>query len=386
MHKRLCAIQMHYTDIFPGLKENNCVSTMIQSGLFDDVVIVAADVEQNKVLQNYASDWGVELHLGAVENVTQRLFEISQKYGANSILRVLPQWYFIDVAFVESMLETLESQDADYLIVPTDFDFRFGGDVFSGRFLETLLHDFENMTDCPRQYLFNPWGYVNAFGHPSLKLIEHKDVPQCSNDDFVEFRARYNDVWPEQWDKADTPQAPYKMCHEYISNDMAALDIACGHGSGSKFLIDQGCQSVVGVDVSQAAIDHCQNKFLDDKRLSFHCGDALGIDFVSEQFDLIVTIHTMEHVSDDMAFLDKLKSWLKPGGTIVLEVPLLMRLPFKDSDQPFSDGHIREYYPRPLVDLFQNFFMITKQFGVSRGFYVEPNKARNAMMIIGQRT
>ncbi len=385
MNKRLCAIQMHYTDIFPGLNENNCVSALRQSGLFDDIVVVAADVVQNETLRDYASRWGVDIRLGAVENVTQRLYEVSQEYGAQSILRVLPQWYFVDVDYIKNMLEILETQDADYVIVPNDFDFRFGGDVFSARFLETLYHDFEKMDDCPRQHLFNPWGYVNAFGHDPLNLIEFNGVPQYSDDDFVNFRARYNAVWPEQWDKADTPQAPYKMAVEYITQDTAALDIACGHGSGSKSLIDQGCKSVVGVDVSQSAIDQCQEKFRDDTRLTFQCGDALDIQFEPEQFDLIVTIHTMEHVRDDYAFLEKLQSWLKPGGTIVLEVPLLMRLPFKDSDQPFSDGHIREYYPGPLVELFEKFFTITKQFGVSRGFYVEPSKARNAMMIIGQR-
>lgn len=57
-------------------------------------------------------------------------------------------------------------------------------------------------------------------------------------------------------------------------------------------------------------------------------------------FDLIVSIQTMEHVVDDDLFLERCESWLKPGGIIVLEVPLLMRYPFSESAEPYSDYHI----------------------------------------------
>ena len=93
----------------------------------------------------------------------------------------------------------------------------------------------------------------------------------------------------------------------------------------------------------------------------------------------------MEHVINDYLFLEKCKSWLKPGGIIVLEVPLLMKYPFSESAEPYGHYHIREYEVGALQSLFSEHFKIIDSYGVSRGFYTHIENSRNATLLVGRK-
>ena len=180
---------------------------------------------------------------------------------------------------------------------------------------------------------------------------------------------------------------PYDLASNFLaeSNDMNVLDIACGFGTGSVYLKQSGAKNVTGADISEEAVNHCISKYCDIEGLNFLCGDALVLDFPENELDLIVTIHTMEHVIDDNLFLKKLKSWLKPGSKIVLEVPLLMKYPFAESSEPYGHYHIREYEVGSLVNQFKKYFDLIDAYGVNRGFYTELKNARNAVLVVGQK-
>ncbi len=122
------------------------------------------------------------------------------------------------------------------------------------------------------------------------------------------------------------------------------------------------------------------------ERLSFVASDYVGLNFARDSFDLITSIHTMEHVKDDVDFLLRCRSWLREGGYIVLEVPLLMKRPFSDSSEPLNPFHVREYSVAGLSDLVTQFFHIINVYGVTRGYYVEPTKARNAVLVVARKS
>jgi len=42
MSNRLCVVQMHYTDLFPEIHNNNAVSKLLESDVVDHVVIEVA--------------------------------------------------------------------------------------------------------------------------------------------------------------------------------------------------------------------------------------------------------------------------------------------------------------------------------------------------------
>ncbi len=388
MKKRACFIQMHYTDITDNLKRYNPLKKIKNSELFDEVVIAAADVKENKVLEEWAAFWQVKIRFGNKENVLARFLSIAEELSVSTVLRIIPTWYFLDIKYVKKLILELENRGADYINVPRDYDFRFSGDVFSISFLGKLNSFFSSSKGDYNYAKFNPWGFIDTFDDiGSLKIFDIHQSPIYSHEMFKKFKRIYNKVWPEHWDKADRPQMSYSIVKKYISGDTSrVLDIACGYGAGTKEILDAGAYEVVGADVSPKIITYCKNKFADEKKLSFVTLDGEQFDFSEHQFDIIVSIHTMEHICNEKLFLNNIRKSLKKNGIFILEVPLLMKYPFADSEEPYGDAHIREYHPTALVSLFSKYFEIIDTYGMSRGFYVGLEKARNAALLIGSNS
>ena len=59
MKKRICIIQMHYTDITEYLNNYNAVDKIVNSDIFDKIVIAAADIKENQCLINWAKRWNI---------------------------------------------------------------------------------------------------------------------------------------------------------------------------------------------------------------------------------------------------------------------------------------------------------------------------------------
>lgn len=66
------------------------------------------------------------------------------------------------------------------------------------------------------------------------------------------------------------------------------------------------------------------------------------------RFDLICAFEVLEHIEDDHAALALWRSWLKPGGTLLLSVPAHMKL-WTARDE--WAGHVRRYEDRGLRDV-----------------------------------
>lgn len=101
------------------------------------------------------------------------------------------------------------------------------------------------------------------------------------------------------------------------------LDVACGEGYGSSLLRKWGASLVVGVDISTDAIANA-NEHFGGHGVSYREGDACNLDSVlsaQEQFDLIVSYETMEHVPDVSGLLRGMRDHLAPNGTIAISCP-----------------------------------------------------------------
>ena len=51
----------------------------------------------------------------------------------------------------------------------------------------------------------------------------------------------------------------YKFSNQYVDGKIV-LDISCGTGYGSKILYEAGAYKVIGIDISNEAINFAQNK------------------------------------------------------------------------------------------------------------------------------
>ncbi|MBD3626620.1 class I SAM-dependent methyltransferase [Cyclobacterium sp.] len=132
----------------------------------------------------------------------------------------------------------------------------------------------------------------------------------------------------------------YIVAKDYVFGDL--LEIGCGEGRG--------------VEVLGPLVDHYHGM---DK-----IGDILEIlkvkhpDFVFEQavlppmpglkdntFDVVVSFQVIEHIPDDLLYLQEIYRVLKPGGFALISTP---NIRFSLSRNPW---HIREYTPDQLQDL-----------------------------------
>jgi len=98
----------------------------------------------------------------------------------------------------------------------------------------------------------------------------------------------------------------------------AVLDIGCGFGES---LIHFGPGSV-GITLVKAEIEYGQAKGLD-----IRYGDIEDEGFVlREKFEVIFANNLFEHLHSPHEFLLKIKTYLKPGGILILGVPCIPKI------------------------------------------------------------
>jgi SAM-dependent methyltransferase len=112
----------------------------------------------------------------------------------------------------------------------------------------------------------------------------------------------------------------------------SVLDFGCGHGTMSIRAAERGAAKVVGVDIHQARIAFARENLathypLLANRVSFLPQDVATVD---EQFDIIVSKDTIEHVADVEATLRLLRDRLRDDGEIWVGFSPLYYSPWGD--------------------------------------------------------
>ncbi|HYW22282.1 MAG TPA: class I SAM-dependent methyltransferase [Nodularia sp. (in: cyanobacteria)] len=94
------------------------------------------------------------------------------------------------------------------------------------------------------------------------------------------------------------------------------LDIGCGTGEFSRLLAKRVNQ-VIAIDLSPNMIEVAKQRSTQYTNIDFQVADVLQWDFPVAQFDAIVSIATVHHLSLEN-LLPNLKVALKPGGRLVI--------------------------------------------------------------------
>jgi SAM-dependent methyltransferase len=101
-----------------------------------------------------------------------------------------------------------------------------------------------------------------------------------------------------------------------LTKPAAVLDVGCGRGFTLRFLADAGYRAT-GVELSPQAAAHAR----DTLGLDVRTGDFLSQPFEAGQFEVVIFWHSLEHISDPLAALDRANEILRPGGLLVVAVP-----------------------------------------------------------------
>jgi|SaaInlStandDraft_4_1057021.scaffolds.fasta_scaffold66072_1 2-polyprenyl-3-methyl-5-hydroxy-6-metoxy-1,4-benzoquinol methylase len=98
-------------------------------------------------------------------------------------------------------------------------------------------------------------------------------------------------------------------------SEKKVLDFGCGPGITAKFLSKKGA-IVHGMDFSKKAIYEAEK--LTNKNLSFSKG---SVDDIKDNYDIIVSIGTIEHMENPEYAIKKFAKHLNQGGKLILTCP-----------------------------------------------------------------
>ena len=101
------------------------------------------------------------------------------------------------------------------------------------------------------------------------------------------------------------------------------LDLGCGYGENTNFLLNRKASRVVGVDISQNMID-LANKFNKKDNTEYLCMDMQDIDKINLKFDLIISSLAIHYVKDYESLINKIYNLLNDNGVFIfsLEHPI----------------------------------------------------------------
>jgi len=146
------------------------------------------------------------------------------------------------------------------------------------------------------------------------------------------------------WLERLNQQMSYK--HEWIlknlpeSSNLNILDVGAWTGMLSYLLHRMG-HKVTAFDLNQKVLDEINKNIPKVKTI---CGDAQELSFKSNTFDVVIGCQVLEHIKDDVKALSEWNRVLKPGGLMIVTVPIQKNL--------LSQEHFHFYDFYKLMDLF----------------------------------
>ena len=141
----------------------------------------------------------------------------------------------------------------------------------------------------------------------------------------------------------------YKFAAKFCSGKRV-LDAGCGNGYGANYIAINGAKSVLGIDISDAALHEASNSFL-APNLRFQ---KLNVESLSESlgtFDVILNFENIEHVSNPKAVVSGAERILTEDGLFITSTPNGEISTFDKDGKLTNPFHVKEYTRKELGDL-----------------------------------
>lgn len=122
------------------------------------------------------------------------------------------------------------------------------------------------------------------------------------------------------------------------------LDLGCGYGWHSRYAVENGAKSVVGVDLSQRMLEVAKEK-TQSAQVDYLCCAIEDIDFLAESFDSIISSLAFHYVADFETLAKNLYRLLKPQGDLVFTVEHPVFTAQGRQDWYYNDQGERLHFP-----------------------------------------
>lgn len=129
-----------------------------------------------------------------------------------------------------------------------------------------------------------------------------------------------------QFVKNYTLKKKLKLINSFKTENKSILDVGAGTGDFLK-ICENGGWNITGVEPSEKARAIAKNKKI------YLLEDILKLE--NEQFDVITLWHVLEHIPNLTAYVQQLKSLLKPKGVLIIAVP---------NYKSFDAKHYKEFW------------------------------------------
>lgn len=150
--------------------------------------------------------------------------------------------------------------------------------------------------------------------------------------------------------------ARYHLLRPYARGSL--LDVGCGRGYGFEVL-GEHTTARTGVDLSLEFLREARGSY---SSIAFAQTTGERLPFRDRSFDTIISFEVIEHLQDDLGFLEELKRLLRPGGTVALSTPNRL-VSSGDRETPLNPFHVREYRFSEFAALLREAFTQVTIFG-----------------------
>ncbi len=150
-------------------------------------------------------------------------------------------------------------------------------------------------------------------------------------------------------------EARYLFAGKYVQ-DKVALDVACGAGIGTHYLLQAGAHSCMGLDIDEPTINEAKATY---HGCQFEQCDATSLIVSDNSVEVVVSFETIEHLSDQGKFLSECRRVLKPGGLLICSTPN-RTLTRWAPENPF---HLCEFTVEEFKEALNNIFVDVQLFG-----------------------
>ncbi|HVE47723.1 MAG TPA: methyltransferase domain-containing protein [Acidimicrobiales bacterium] len=154
------------------------------------------------------------------------------------------------------------------------------------------------------------------------------------------------------------PEIYYEHAHRYVIarsllDRATVVDLASGEGYGAAWVAEVA-ESVTGIDIDEASVQHARARYAGQKNLEFALGDIQALPLADNCVDAVTCFEAIEHVENPRAVVEEVVRVLRPGGLLLVSTP--NKAVYADERDYNNEFHVHEFYLPDLELLLGDYF------------------------------